>query len=849
MTTPQQPSGAQQPPVVGYTPEQLEAAALPLEAATAAALVAVAAGAARLITAPAGAPAGVAGAAFVTLDDLAMITRLWVQHTDRQLMPILRNVFHESADHVHGQIGKLLAGITELPPGVTELPAEPGLIPDVYAEDLMAAARNRLVGIGDVLWANARQQLAEGMREGESIPQLAARVRTAAGVSEPRATVIARTEVISTSNLASIAQARSAGVPLEKQWMATDDSRTRPTHVLADGQQVPLDEPFIVGGFPLDVPGDPAGPPQETIQCRCSIGFHLGTAPLVAAARVPKLTGESLGAMSFSGKQVSPDGPVATSMVEAARRRGLSDAEIWEYFDGWSNGYLGVREQEPTTAAGGLSGAELEEFNRLHRRDRKGRFADKIGDAIRSGVTGALDEFTREQLRRYATQDRGLVLPRGAHIDVIKERLLKSAGRQVTGAVPLEPPALPDRAGLGRKTIPELRELAKAHGLKIPAKARKVEIVDLLAGPPAKEQLSVEIAPKAALPDLAPGYRGAQGAARRRQREKVLTLIRDAGGERGVQGIADREAAEALESMGYLRRTPSGKFALTDEGRAYFSPTEAAPDTEHLPPLGAARSGSAPRLLTMFPPEGQEQTLERNLEIFDAVSKAIGGTYAGAFEVEVTRADHLGGGAGYESNPRGFLSFGGRITADGRNVGTFRRFITYTRDQDPVTGEFVGDWHWAAHHDKMVLDPQVQGAGFARDFNANWYDWYRRSGIEYVDLGAGESVGGYAWATQGFDFKTQTGMRAFILGAETPEEEFSGSSANLDWDRMPGWTREKQQAQEPLLNAVEERVRNGEWVSAYELSQLGRQPGEGKEDWWIGKAMMFGSSWDGRMAL
>lgn len=50
---------------------------------------------------------------------------------------------------------------------------------------------------------------------------------------------------------------------------STEDHRTRATHREADGQRVALGAPFRVGGFELAFPGDPSGPPQETIQCRC----------------------------------------------------------------------------------------------------------------------------------------------------------------------------------------------------------------------------------------------------------------------------------------------------------------------------------------------------------------------------------------------------------------------------------------------------------------------------------------------------------------------------------------------------------------------------------------------------
>ncbi len=50
-------------------------------------------------------------------------------------------------------------------------------------------------------------------------------------------------------------------------WPPTRTSRE--THEAAEGQRVPVGSPFIVGGFELRFPGDPLGPPQEVIQCRC----------------------------------------------------------------------------------------------------------------------------------------------------------------------------------------------------------------------------------------------------------------------------------------------------------------------------------------------------------------------------------------------------------------------------------------------------------------------------------------------------------------------------------------------------------------------------------------------------
>lgn len=141
--------------------------------------------------------------------------------------------------------------------------------------DYLTTASNRLVGIGDELWADARSELLNGMDLGEGIPALTNRVRKTVDVTEARARVIARTEAVGSSNAGSIAFMRATGEVATKAWTCHRDGRTRPAHLAADGQEVDLDAKFMVGGFPMDHPGDPAGPASMTIQCRCVLRYGL----------------------------------------------------------------------------------------------------------------------------------------------------------------------------------------------------------------------------------------------------------------------------------------------------------------------------------------------------------------------------------------------------------------------------------------------------------------------------------------------------------------------------------------------------------------------------------------------
>jgi hypothetical protein len=124
-----------------------------------------------------------------------------------------------------------------------------------------------------------RDQMTEGINAGESIPDLAARITSVFDATTARATTIARTEVISAYNGAALEGMRAVNETDSElvggqEWIATGDDRCRDEHQDAqDAGPVGFDEFFIVGGEQLQYPGDPAGSPENVINCRCTIAF------------------------------------------------------------------------------------------------------------------------------------------------------------------------------------------------------------------------------------------------------------------------------------------------------------------------------------------------------------------------------------------------------------------------------------------------------------------------------------------------------------------------------------------------------------------------------------------------
>ena len=72
---------------------------------------------------------------------------------------------------------------------------------------------------------------------------------------------------------------------IKKKWIHIPVARVpRISHMLADGQTVPVDEPYIVEGEELMFPRDPSGSPENTIYCHCVSVPWIDNADLYATA-------------------------------------------------------------------------------------------------------------------------------------------------------------------------------------------------------------------------------------------------------------------------------------------------------------------------------------------------------------------------------------------------------------------------------------------------------------------------------------------------------------------------------------------------------------------------------------
>lgn len=86
-----------------------------------------------------------------------------------------------------------------------------------------------------------------------------------------------RIAITETTRLQSEQALAAAGRRATKLWRSEHDDKVRPSHREADNNTpIPLNMPFMVGGWPMMHPGDPDGPAEEVANCRCGLEIVKG---------------------------------------------------------------------------------------------------------------------------------------------------------------------------------------------------------------------------------------------------------------------------------------------------------------------------------------------------------------------------------------------------------------------------------------------------------------------------------------------------------------------------------------------------------------------------------------------
>lgn len=173
----------------------------------------------------------------------------------------------------------------------------------------------------------------------------------------------------------------------------------------------------------------------------------------------------------------------------------------------------------------------------------------------------------------------------------------------------------------------------------------------------------------------------------------------------------------------------------------------------------------------------------------------------------------------------------GVITHKGREVGTFDRLITVEK-----RGKVSVD------HTELMIAAAHRSKGLADRFNAHAVAKYQEMGVDRITLHAGDSVGGFAWARQGFRWATPEG------GRKVAETALKTIEAQIKYS--PLLKDDKQIKAE--VSAVRKALEAGEDVQPIHIASIGERNKWMSEDEignpytnWPGKAAMLKSRWEG----
>jgi hypothetical protein len=127
---------------------------------------------------------------------------------------------------------------------------------DTFTADVIRQeALSNATEIEDTIRDRLKNEILEGAQDGDNIPSIVDRIQGVKdSFTDSHAELVARTETLSASRKGSQALAESTDLVGGKEWIATDDSRTRQWHKTMDGTVIEKDSQFTVPKVSDDQP-------------------------------------------------------------------------------------------------------------------------------------------------------------------------------------------------------------------------------------------------------------------------------------------------------------------------------------------------------------------------------------------------------------------------------------------------------------------------------------------------------------------------------------------------------------------------------------------------------------------
>ena len=201
--------------------------------------------------------------------------------------------------------------------------------------------------------------------------------------------------------------------------------------------------------------------------------------------------------------------------------------------------------------------------------------------------------------------------------------------------------------------------------------------------------------------------------------------------------------------------------------------------------------------------------------------------------------------AGFRAELRGDISFeSGSMTTyvqffqGGRELGPAQRRFSITTDSR--TGKRVS----SVEHAYWDLASDVQGSGISAAFLKASKQMYRQMGLDRITVHADISIGSYAWARGGFDFRSAHYMASAMTA-------WDGAWGRAPRGREAEWADGIRQFKELRAKATAEAFLNGTHPPAVAFSNIGRPTSgdTGPDVKWFGKEMLKHTHWYGDFML